>query len=280
MVYMTLSKVAFTVWPVEPASRRIGLPALNLLLCMMMPSGGLAAQSASGEVASVRFEGNEFFSDAELQRLILTKPPSCPPILAVTTCALGLDWGRSRTTLSSSTLQLDTRGLILHYRANGFRRAEVSPTAVENGDGTVSVTFRIVEGAAYRIGSINFEGDSVPPGTGDRGRPPHRDGEIRCGACCSSSWTTRSGSGSGTPATRYADVFLNYDLPAGRRHRDRFLPRGARSADHLRADRGHRKPAPRGGGRFLSRLPISARAGCSVSRRCARASEAFTDSAS
>ncbi len=212
MVYMTLSKVAFTVWPVEPASRRIGLPALNLLLCMMMPSGGLAGQSASGEVASVRFEGNEFFSDAELQRLILTKPPSCPPILAVTTCALGLDWGRSRTTLSSSTLQLDTRGLILHYRANGFRRAEVSPTAVENGDGTVSVTFRIVEGAAFRIGSINFEGDPVPPGLGIEGDLPVGRGDpMRVVLLEQMDDTLRLRLRNAGYA--YADVFLNYDLP-------------------------------------------------------------------
>lgn len=185
---------------------------MGLLLCAMGPIADLAAQTVGGEVASVHFEGNEFFSDAELQRLVLTRPPSCPPLLAVTTCALGLDWGRSRTNLSSSTLQLDTRGLLLHYRANGFRRVSVTPESEENADGTVSVTFRIVEGAALRIGSINFQGDSVPPGLGIEDDLPIGRGDPMRGVLLEPlDDTLRLRLRNAGYA--YADVFLNYDLP-------------------------------------------------------------------
>lgn len=186
--------------------------ALAAVLGVMGPSGGLLAQAVRSEVASVDFEGNEFFSDGELQRLILTRPPSCPPLLAVTTCALGIDWGRSRTGLSPGLLARDTDLLLLHYGANGFFRAAVSPVVVENDDGTVSVTFRIIEGSAYRVGSISFTGDSIPAGLGLEGDIPIGGGEPMRGALIeewSDTLTLRLRNG----GYAYADVFVNYDLP-------------------------------------------------------------------
>ncbi len=122
----------------------------------------LAAQSAREEIASVDFVGNEAFSDTELRRAVLTRASSCPFILAVTTCALGIEWGRDRSYFSPRTLGHDVEGLTTLYRAHGFRAIDVQPEVELRGDSSVAITFRIEEGTPFRVGSIEFEGDSLP----------------------------------------------------------------------------------------------------------------------
>ena len=131
-------------------------------LCAIGWSAGAQAQSGRSEVASVDFEGNRFFSGAQLQRLVQTRAPSCPPILAIT-CALGIDWGRSSTPFSPVVLAEDARRLQFYYQAHGFQGAQVDPDTALTADSTVAVTFRIVEGSVYHVGSISFIGDPVPP---------------------------------------------------------------------------------------------------------------------
>ena len=157
------------------------------------------------------FAGNESFTDADLRRLVLTRAPSCPPILALT-CALGIDWGRSTTPFSARTLAEDARRLRFYYQANGFRSAAVSPETRLNADSTVAVTFRIVEGSAYRVGSIRLIGDPVPPDLGLGGG----DLLIRAGDPLVLVEEARD-----TLARRlrdagyaFADVFINYDIAA------------------------------------------------------------------
>ena len=123
----------------------------------------LAAQSAREEIASVDFVGNETFSDSELRRLIITRASSCPFILAVTTCALGIDWGRDRSYFSPRSLETDVVGLSTLYRAHGFRAVDLQSEVDRRDDGRVAVTFRISEGIPFRVGSIGLSGDSVPP---------------------------------------------------------------------------------------------------------------------
>ncbi len=120
------------------------------------------AQAARAEVASVDFEGNEFFPDSELRRLVQTRAPSCPPILALT-CALGIDWGRSAVPFSPVVLAEDARRLQFYYQAHGFQGAAVIPDTALTADSAVSVTFRIAEGSVYQVGSISFIGDTIPP---------------------------------------------------------------------------------------------------------------------
>lgn len=125
-----------------------------------------AAQPDREEVASVEFLGNAAFSDAELERAVFTTASGCPLVLAVTTCALGLDWGRDRSYYSPRVVEDDVERLKLLYRGHGFRGVEVEADAEPDEDGDVAVTFRIAEGDPFRIGSINFAGDSVPPQLG------------------------------------------------------------------------------------------------------------------
>ena len=142
-------------------------PRLVHGLIAMLAAAALTAPEAQGqsgrqEVVRVAFAGNASFSDAELRRAILTQASSCPPILSVTTCALGIDWFREVQTLSPRVLEDDVRRLVQHYRSNGFRGTTVAASATPGAE--TAVTFTIDEGTLFRVGSIAFTGDSVPAG--------------------------------------------------------------------------------------------------------------------
>ena len=109
------------------------------------------------------FTGNQAFTDQELRRAIATRASSCPFVLAVTTCALGIDWGRDPAYYVPRVVEEDVERLqVLLYPANGFRHASVE-SRVDPVDGGVAVEFVIDEGEPYRVGSVNFAGDSLPP---------------------------------------------------------------------------------------------------------------------
>lgn len=143
---------------------------MTALAALTAATPAVAPRAADGvvqpvrqEVASVEFAGNRAFADRELRRAIRTQPSSCPLVLAVTTCALGIDWGRDRFYHSPRILADDAERLVYLYRAHGFRRAAVDAEIASTGDDAVAVRFLIDEGEPYRVGSINFAGDSTPP---------------------------------------------------------------------------------------------------------------------
>ena len=140
--------------------------ALAVLLCVLLTTAELSGQTAREEVVSVDFAGNRAFSDAELRRAIFTHASSCPFLLAVTTCTLGIDWGQDRSYLSRRILDVDAENLQTLYRAHGFRAVEIEPEVLRRDDGTAAVTFRIAEGLPYWVGAIDLTGDSVPPELG------------------------------------------------------------------------------------------------------------------
>lgn len=145
------------------AHGRPGTAFAAILASVFGISGTLSGQTVREEITAVEFEGNQTFSDAELRRAVLTTASSCPPVLTVTTCALGIDWFRDRQYLSSRVLSDDVDRLRRLYRANGFRGTAVDAERVRGGDGTVAVVFRISEGLLFRVGSIEFSGDAIPP---------------------------------------------------------------------------------------------------------------------
>lgn len=140
------------------------LYAALVLLGGLAFSGPASGQAVRQEIASVGFAGNATFSDTELRRAVLTKASSCPPILTVTTCAAGLDWFRDRQYFSARVMEDDLNRLRQLYHAHGFRAMTADAEVAGNGDGTVSVAFRIDEGQPFRIGSIEFLGDLIPAG--------------------------------------------------------------------------------------------------------------------
>ena len=116
------------------------------------------------EVESVDFTGNTAFTDDELESAILTEASSCPFFLDITTCAIGLDWGKSFFYYSPRTVETDLLRLTELYRAHGYRTAAVDTVITRSSGGKVSVEFQIDEGEPLVIGSLGFEGDSVDPG--------------------------------------------------------------------------------------------------------------------
>lgn len=129
----------------------------------LLAQSGRSSQSGREEVKSVAFAGNSAFSDAELARAVFTSASNCPLVLAVTTCALGLDWGRERSYYSPRVVEDDVERIKLLYRGHGFRGVDVTADARPDEDGAVAVAFRVHEGEPFRIGSINFAGDPAPP---------------------------------------------------------------------------------------------------------------------
>ena len=137
----------------------------------------IAGQIGREEVVSVEFTGNSAFTDSELQRAILSEATSCPFILAITTCALGIDWGRDVFFYSPRTVALDLLRLTELYRAHGFREVVVDTVVSHHEDATVSVEFDIAEGDPFLVASIGFEGDSVPSELGLGRDLPLRPGD-------------------------------------------------------------------------------------------------------
>ena len=163
-------------------SARLGPSASVALACWaaLLPTAGPATagqasqdppsfdnepgRSGREEVVAVSFTGNQAFTDRELQRAIATRASSCPFVLAITTCTLGIDWGRDRAYYVPRIVEEDVERLrVLLYPANGFRRASVE-SRVARVDGGVTVEFVVDEGEPFRVGSVRFEGDTLPPG--------------------------------------------------------------------------------------------------------------------
>lgn len=155
----------------------LGVASTAILAPAGVFSGAVSGQTLREEITAVDFSGNETFTDAELRRAVLTTASSCPPILTVTTCALGIDWFRDRQYLSSRVLDDDVSRLRRLYRANGFRGTTVVGELDRDGNGTVAVVFRITEGLLFRIGSIEFDGDTIPPELGIESNLPVAPGD-------------------------------------------------------------------------------------------------------
>lgn len=135
------------------------LPSLSLTA-----SEVLEAQVPREEVASVDFTGNEAFSDPELRRAILTQPTHCPLVLRLTTCAIGLDWGKDRFFFSPRGVEADRRRLQELYRAHGYWQVQVDTVLTRTSSANVGVEFRIAEGQPRVVDSIVVEGDPLPDG--------------------------------------------------------------------------------------------------------------------
>ncbi len=143
---------------------------LGAALAVAAAASPARGQEERPEIASVEFVGNVAFSDAALARAVVAKASGCPLVLAITSCALGLDWGRRSVRYRPRVLEDDAERLRLLYRAHGFRGVRVRAVAEEGDDGTARIAFRIDEGTPYRVASVRFVGDGLPPGL-ERDRP-------------------------------------------------------------------------------------------------------------
>lgn len=142
------------------ALRPILLLAAGLFLSLVPPGPGLEAQTADREVVSLRFEGNETFSDDQLAAAIALGETSCRSFLFILLpiCPL-TDWGfaHDRAFLDEDDIPDDMLRLRIFYRQRGYRSVQVD-SVVRRLDGKARLTFRIDEGAPVRIDSMAIRG--------------------------------------------------------------------------------------------------------------------------
>ncbi len=100
-------------------------------------------------VRAVRFEGNSVVSNRELRGVVKTK--------AKTIFNFFTKAGR----LDTEQLDQDLAAIRDYYQNKGFIDAQVQPARIDQRDGSVEITFPIVEGPQYRVGTVTFVGAKV-----------------------------------------------------------------------------------------------------------------------
>ncbi len=116
------------------------------------------------EVVSLRFDGNESFSDDELRAVIRTRNTECVSLLLTPFCAL-TNWGfaHRRGYLDSLDVAGDALRLRTYYALRGFFDAGVESVIQPNGE-NARVGFTIREGEPTPIDSLVIRG--LPETTG------------------------------------------------------------------------------------------------------------------
>jgi len=122
-----------------------------------VPSPG-SAQVGRTEIASVSFQGNEFFPDDSLARAIVTRESECRSAVLSPFCLFGAGFAVQRFYLNDVQIPFDGIRLVAWYRVRGFRDVNVEPPVVDTLDGRAHVSFTIDEGRAIVVGSIEVLG--------------------------------------------------------------------------------------------------------------------------
>ncbi len=116
---------------------------LALSLMLIVPFTILQAQATPNSqnqlVASVLFEGNQRFSDAQLLTMVNIA---------------------SQGVFSNEQVNVDVRSISLAYEQAGFTDVDVSARTQELANGRILVTFVIIEGERSGIAAINFSGNN------------------------------------------------------------------------------------------------------------------------
>jgi outer membrane protein insertion porin family len=101
-------------------------------------------------VEEIAFTGNNSFSDGELKDVIQTS-----------THKWWLSWLTDAGVLKMDVLRQDAERVASFYQNNGFIEAKVGEPIVEQKEDELFVTFPIDEGARYRVGTVDIEGDLI-----------------------------------------------------------------------------------------------------------------------
>ncbi len=143
---------------------------LGLGLAPLGPAELRAQTVRDPEVASLRFVGNESFSDGDLEAVIQTRRTRCASFLLNPFCWL-TDWGFAHRRAFLDTLDVATDELRLRtfYALHGFFSAGVSGAILPEGE-KARVRFTIEEGPATPIDSLTIDGlpEVMPRGRATR----------------------------------------------------------------------------------------------------------------
>jgi outer membrane protein insertion porin family len=102
-------------------------------------------------IGEIRFVGNHAFKAKQLRNFIETRPHNILSFLFNT----GL--------LDRKMLAADVDRLKTFYYQHGYLNAQVAEPTITRKGNSLIITFKINEGAPYRIGTITFEGDLKVP---------------------------------------------------------------------------------------------------------------------
>ncbi len=106
-------------------------------------------ENAPVTVRKVNILGNEYFSDAEIQAFMMTRPKTWLAFL------------NSSGVFRDEFLEADQNNITYIFRDNGFAEATVAPpyAILDKTKSNVDVSFYIEQGERFKIGKINFGGD-------------------------------------------------------------------------------------------------------------------------
>lgn len=207
-----------------PARRPLGGTAA-LFVIVFTPASlatALPASAAQGEleeVTTLRFEGNEVFSDRVLSASIVTRSTECRGWLLKLFCWLGSSFAIDEHFLGPREFERDVVRLRLFYYRHGYREAIIQPSLDRAGEG-VRITFRVEEGRPVLIDSLAFNGLDPPDDPGLLDDLPVRRGEpldqMALGAARDSLTIRLRNAG-----YAHAEVLLDILIPAAQPHRAR-----------------------------------------------------------
>ena len=100
-------------------------------------------------IETIRFMGNEAFSDRQLKRQMSTSEKSL------------LSWFTTAGDLNQERLTQDTARLVAFYHNNGYILARVGDPQVEFEDEGIVITVKVEEGPRYKVGEVRFSGDLI-----------------------------------------------------------------------------------------------------------------------
>ena len=102
-------------------------------------------------VRSISIIGLDYFSAAELKENFATRTPSWLSLLT------------NEGTFKEEFVQRDQQFLNYYYRDHGFAEVDVGEpiASLDSSQENIDVTFRVEEGAQYRLGSVVVTGDSI-----------------------------------------------------------------------------------------------------------------------
>ena len=110
------------------------------------------AEGGKIHIKNIEFDGNDSYSDWTLSRKIDTS-----------THNFLLSWISGSGKLNQEKLSGDSKKLESFYHNNGFLRAQVGDPIITGGeDGGLTVTFPIFEGERFKVGDVNFVGQTLP----------------------------------------------------------------------------------------------------------------------
>ncbi len=117
----------------------------------------LHAQMGVEEVTSLRFEGNERYSDRTLSASIVTRATECRSIFLSPFCWIGASFAIDPYLFGPREFERDVARLRVFYYRRGYREAAITPSLDRSND-RVRITFRIDEGRPVVVDSLSVIG--------------------------------------------------------------------------------------------------------------------------